>query len=143
MAVQTTGGSTAALAVSETRDAHTAPPALPRPRAPTRRPGLPQPAPPPRLARAARRGTQCRCLRGQAASPAAAGAPQGSARPTGPSRRACGRAGPAAGVRRGRTRVPAQGQPAVRPLQVLLGGVALHAQHLVVTLHGGGSGGSA
>lgn len=35
--------------------------------------------------------------------------------------------------------MPAQRQPAVRPLQLLLAGVALHPQDLVVTLHGGGA----
>lgn len=49
------------------------------------------------------------------------------------------REGPGPGP--GRTRVPAQRQPAVRPLQLLLGGVAPHAQHLVVALHGDGGGG--
>lgn len=51
-----------------------------------------------------------------------------------------GRASPEAGVR---TRVPAERQPPVRPLQLLLGGVAPDTQHLVVAPHGAGDAGRA
>lgn len=75
--------------------------------------------------------------------------PGGSSRPAAPGTEPGGSAvpprrtgpGPGPGPGPGRTRVPAQRQPAVRPLQLLLGGVAPHAQHLVVALHGDGGGG--
>lgn len=63
-----------------------------------------------------------------------------SSRPAAPGTEPGDSAVPPGRVGPGRTRVPAQRQPAVRPLQLLLGGVAPHAKHLVVALHGDGGG---